>query len=53
MMTTGTTEKLMTLGHSGKFTAASSLKLTVAIRGIPGCDELPCGKRDVPEHGRL
>src|SRR5689334_8292755 len=53
MMTTGTTETLMTLGHSGKFTAASSLNFTVAIGWAPGCDKLPYGKGERPKHKRF
>jgi hypothetical protein len=37
----GTTEKLMTLGHSGKLTPAYSLNFTITIGDALGCEELP------------
>src|SRR5260221_3042848 len=51
MMTTGTTETLITLGHSGKLAPASSLNLTITIGNVPGCDKLS-GAKDGGERAR-
>jgi hypothetical protein len=49
MMTTGTTDALMTLGHSGKFTAASSLRFTVTTGGVPGYVKGCCPQMQGPD----
>jgi hypothetical protein len=51
MMTTGTTETLMILGHSGKFTAVNSFYLSIVQKARHGGDELRGARGILLQHG--
>jgi hypothetical protein len=50
-MTTGTTETLMILGHSGKFTSVNSFYPTIVRKFRHGGDELPGARGMLLQHG--